>query len=397
MRTLSRPASFAVVAAALLFYFFASSAPSPLYVVYQARWGFSASILTLVFAVYVVALLGALLTVGALSDHVGRRPVLAAALALEAVAMAVFLSAGSVGWLFVARVIQGIATGAAAGAISAALVDLQPASNPRLGALVNASAPGFGLAFGALSSGLLVEYAPGPTTLIFAILIAIFVLLALGVLLLGESDTRRPGAMASLRPRLSLPSHIRRPFAVATPSLLATWALGGLYLSVGPSLAGSVLRIESHVIGGLVIFVLFGMAAMTALLLRDWSPRRSMLVGSNAVAVGVAVTLVSLAGPSTALFFLGTAISGFGFGIAFQGAFRAMAALAEPNERAALFATLYTVAYLAFSLPAIVAGFAITSSGLRSTADVYGGVVIALALSAVAGMALQRRPAAVTA
>src|SRR4051812_36510040 len=148
----------------------ASSAPSPLYPVYQAEFGFSALTLTAIFAVYVLALLTSLLTVGRLSDYLGRRPILAVALVVEAAAMAVFLDAHGVTALFAARVVQGLATGAALGVVGAYLLDLQPANGSRLGSLVNSAAATGGLGLGAMVSGVLIEYGPHPTRLVFAIL-----------------------------------------------------------------------------------------------------------------------------------------------------------------------------------------------------------------------------------
>lgn len=159
---LSHPAAFAAIAAILVAFTAASSAPSPLYVVYQQLWGFSAITLTVVFAVYVVGLIGALLVLGALSDHVGRRPVLAAAIGLEVVALVLFLSAGDVGVLLAARFLQGIATGAALTTLGAALVDLNPPHAPGRAGLVNSVVPPAGLAVGSLGTGALVQFAPGP-------------------------------------------------------------------------------------------------------------------------------------------------------------------------------------------------------------------------------------------
>jgi MFS family permease len=391
MPTLSRRVAFWLIGLTTLTFFLASAAPSPLYVVYQAKWDFSATTLTTVFAVYVVALLVALLTVGGVSDFIGRKPVLAVALVLEAGSMVLFLAADSVVWLFAARTLQGVATGAAAGALSAALVDFSPPGKPRVGALVNSIVPGSGLAVGALAAGIVVQDVPSPTTVLFAVLVGAFAVLAALVLLLPETEARRPGALRSLRPQVSLPRRIRGPFLVVTPSLLASWALGGLYLSLGPSLAAGVLDLPSHVTGGLVIFTLTGMGALTAFVLRDWGPERTMLTGCWALMGGLALTLVALNTTSTALFFAGTAIAGVGFGASFQGAFRTLTVLAAPEERAELFATLYTVSYLAFSLPAIAAGFAITQFGLRPTANVYAAVVIVLAFAALAGFGLRRR------
>src|SRR5690242_17976840 len=188
---LPRASAFWSVAALLVLMLAASAVPSPLYRVYQAQFGFSSEILTLIFGVYAFALLAALLVVGALSDHVGRRPVLVAALLLEAVAMVLFLAADGVGWLLAARVVQGLATGAMTGTLGAALLDLQDPKRP-FGPLVNSASPGLGLSLGAIGAGVLVEYLTHPTVWTFGALAVAFVLAAAGTLLLPESSPRLP-------------------------------------------------------------------------------------------------------------------------------------------------------------------------------------------------------------
>src|ERR1700730_13906545 len=178
-RALPRAAAFWLVAVTTAMLTAASSAPSPLYPLYQSEFRFSAITLTVIFAVYVFALMASLLTVGRLSDYIGRRVVLAGSLVVEAAAMALFLEADGVVWLVFARIVQGFATGAAIGVLGAYLLDLQPRDRLRLGSLVNTAAPTFGLGFGAVLTGVLVQYAPHPTRLIFAILTSLFVALAL--------------------------------------------------------------------------------------------------------------------------------------------------------------------------------------------------------------------------
>ncbi|MGY1584641.1 MFS transporter [Streptomyces sp. MN13] len=171
---LSRGISFWLLGAIQLLLLFAAGAPSPLYPLYQAEWGFGPTAVTLVFALYAFGLLAALLVVGSLSDHVGRRPVLIVSLLVEIAAMVVFIEAAGLGWLLVARGIQGLATGAAMGAIGAGLVDLQPLHKPRLGPLVSGTSILLGLALGGLGAGVLVRYAPAPTMLVYLLLIAAF-------------------------------------------------------------------------------------------------------------------------------------------------------------------------------------------------------------------------------
>ncbi|MGW4135265.1 MFS transporter [Streptomyces mirabilis] len=393
-RRMPRPVGFWLLSLALFVFLAAASAPSPLYVVYQHRWGFSPTTLTTIFAVYALALLAALLIVGGLSDHVGRRPVLAAALIAEAAAMGLFLMADGVGPLLLARTLQGLATGAAAGAISAGLLDLQPTPTSPLGPLLNTVAPAAGLAAGALGAGLLVQYAPAPTTLVFALLTAAFIALAAVVPFLPETVSRRPGVWASLRPRAVVPPQARRTFLATAPCFVAAWAMGGLYLSLGPSLAVGVLHIGSHLVGGLAVTTLFGAAAIASVLVYDLPPQRVMGAGSVALAAGTGLTLLALAGPSPLLFFLGTALSGLGFGTSFLGAFRSLAALTGPSQRAELFASAYIVSYLALSVPAVLAGLAVPSLGLRATTTYYGAVVIVLALLAAVSAVVVRNPAA---
>ena len=386
-RALPRSVAFWVVAATAAMVPAASSAPSPLYPVYQAEFRFSALVLTLIFAVYVFALMASLLTVGRLSDYVGRRVVLAGALVVEAGAMALFLVADGVTSLLIARIVQGIATGAAIGALGAYLLDLQPTDGSRLGSLLNSVAPTIGLGIGATITGVLVQYAPDPTRLIFAILTALFVLLALTTIVLPETVKRVNGAVASLRPQIAVPPRARRSFAGAVPIMVSTWALGGLVLSAGGSLLAVVLGQSNHAVVGLVIGLFPFSAATAALLARELSPPSMSRVGGVALAVGTGLFLLALETSSIAVFVVASLIAGGGFGSGFLGALRSVTQLAEPQERAALLSAVYVVSYLAFSVPALVAGVLATNIGLLNTSLGYGGVV---ALIAVGTLAVER-------
>jgi len=397
VRTLSRPAAFWSVAVLLVLVLAASGVPSPLYRVYAEEFGFGAGTLTLVFAVYAFALLAALLTVGALSDHVGRRPVLAVALLVEAAAMAMFAVADGVGWLIAARVVQGVATGAMTGAFGAALLDLQHRERP-LGPLINSASPGLGLSVGALGASIAVQVLTSPGAWVFGVLTAVFVVAAAAVWLrLPESSPRVPGAWASLRPSVHVPRTSRRAFLVVLPCLAATWALGGLYASLGPSLVAGVYGVENHVAGGLLILALNGTGIVGSLTTRGLAPSTGMVAGALVFVAGVGGTIAALATGSLAAFFVAAVVSGFGFGAAFLGAMATATQGVDPRQRAGLLSAVFTVSYLAFSLPAIAAGLSIGPWGLTTVAEVYGAVVVALALTAVAGLVRDRRPARVTA
>jgi MFS family permease len=390
-RRLSRPVAFAAIAAIFVTFTAASAAPSPLYVVYQQQWGFSATTLTVVFAVYVAGLIAALLVLGALSDHVGRKPVLASAIALEAVALVLFLAAGDVSVLLLARLIQGIATGAALTTLGAALVDLNPPHAPGRAGLLNGIVPTAGLAFGALGTGTLVQFAPAPTHLVYAVLLAGMVLAALTVALVPETVTRRPGGAASLVPRLGVPARLRADFAALVPIIVASWALGGLYFSLGPSVAAGVFGLSSHLIGGLVVTLLCAPGSVTAFLLRKTRASRVLVIAGVGLAVGAVISSLGLEANSVGLTGVGTVVAGIGFGAAALAAFGTLAALAAPTERAELFTVALVISYLSFSVPAVIAGFSATSYGLHATALVYGVGVAVLGVLALVAQRLRTR------
>lgn len=391
---LSRSAGFAAVTAILVLFMVAAGAPTPLYVVYQQQWGFPTSTLTVVFAVYVLGLLATVLVAGALSDYVGRRPVLAAAVALEVVALVLFLVAGGVATLLTARVVQGIATGAAITTLSAAVVDFAPPQAKGRAGVVTSVATLLGLGGGSLGAGALVKLAPAPTQLVFVVLLVGTLAAAVTTALLPETAPGHEGALASLRPRVGMPAHMRAEFGSIAPILLASWALGGLYLALGPSVAAGLLGITDHLVGGLVAMLLCGAGALTALLLRSWPLPRVLLVAAVLLALGTAGTLSAVDVGSAVLAAIGTVVARVGFGAAGLGAFGTMATLAGPTERGEVFAMVYVVSYLAFSVPAVLAGVAVGVVGLRPTAVVYGGVVVALSIVAlVARLRLRGRQA----
>ncbi|WP_078850060.1 MFS transporter [Streptomyces sp. NRRL F-5126] len=373
--------AFAAVGAVFILFLAASSAPSPLYAVYQQQWHFAAWALTVVFALYVLGLLAALLTVGSLSDHLGRRPVLAAAIALEAVALLLFLVAGNVYVLSAARVLQGIATGAATTTLSAMLVDLEP-SRGRAG-VVTSIAPLGGLAAGALGSGLLVELAPAPTRLVYALLLAAMAAAAVAVARTPETSPRRPGAAASLRPRVAMPAYLRADFVPLIPAGVAAWALAGMYLSLGPSVAAQLLGLRSHLIGGVVVTLLAGTGALAITLLRS-RPAMSLLAPSSAV-LGLG-TLISLAGVMQDLAWLaaaGTVVAGLGFGASVLATFGTLARVARPGERSAVFALANVINYLGNSVPAVLGGIAATTLGLRTATEIYAPAIVVITLSSL--------------
>ena len=366
----------------------ASSAPTPIYAIYQAEWGFSPITTTIVFGIYAVSVLVSLLTLGKLSDHVGRKPVLLVALVVQALTMIILATAGGVPALLVGRLVQGITTGAAIGAIGATMLDI----DAKRGQLTNALVPGIGTATGALLSALLVTFLPAPTHLVYYVLMVVFLAQAVGVAFLRETVTRAPGALASLKPEISLPRAVRAHVMAAAPVLFAVWALAGLYGALGPALIGKLVGGNNAVLAGVLLVAFAGVASAAVLVLRNLSPVAVMLTGTSALFLGVAVTLVALGIGSLALFFVGTVIAGAGFGGGFQGGIRIVVPQVAPHERAGVLSLLFVVSYLGFGVPAVAAGFLVVDGpGLIGASQIYGGAVMVLSVLALAALVRARR------
>ena len=371
-----------LLASIIVSFLAASSVPTPLHALYAAQWGFSPLATTVVFGVYALAVLASLLTFRKLSDHVGRRPVLLTGLVLQAVAMVQFATAGGLGTLLGARIVQGVATGLLLGAAGAAMLDL----DRRRGALANSSAPGAGTAVGAIISVLAVQYLPAPTHLIYLVLLGALVAQAVGVLGMRETAPSRPGALRSLVPDIRLPRAVRSEVAIAAPVLFAVWALAGFYGSLGPALAAIVLHSSSGVYGGLNLFILAGVASGSVLVLNRAKARSVLYLGIAALIAGIAVTLVATSTDSAVGFFTGTAFAGVGFGSGFQGSIRLVVPLVGEQDRAGVLSALYVVVYLGLGVPAVIAGVLVTEvNGLQATTREYGSAVVVLAALALAG------------
>ncbi|MCQ6245602.1 MFS transporter [Streptomyces malaysiensis] len=369
----------------------ASSAPTPLYPLYQDRWDLSALTITVIFSAHALALLLALLTVGALSGHLGRRPVLLGALILEAGSMALLAAADGAGPLIAARVLQGAATGAATSASGAALLDLEDPLRPGRPALINSITPVAGMAAGVLVSTLLIALSPAPTVTVYLLLAALFVAQAAAVARAAETGHRRPGALRSLRPRLGLPPSARGALLTVGTGVVAVWALGGLYSSLGPALVRLVAPGTPPPAGGMVFFTVGAAAALTVWTLRRTAPGVAATGGCLAVIPSAALSLAALHGAGPLALFGGAALAGVAFGAVSQGALRLLLASLDERDRATTVAAYYVLSYLSMSLPAIAAGAATQHYGLRTACHAYAIGAAVLAAAAVAALTATRR------
>jgi MFS transporter len=356
-----------------------SSAVTPLYRLYQQSMHLTPFWITIVFAVYVASLLAGLLTVGGLSDYVGRRPVILAALLLNAAAMLLFAEARDVGQLILARAVQGLCVGTGTTALGAAILDTNRARGP----LLNSVTAFLGLTAGSLGAAALITFAPDPLHRVYEVLLGLTALMIALLSLMPESTPRKAGALASLRPHIGVPRQSRSVLIRLTPANVAAWALGGLYLSLMPTVVATAMGVVSPWIGGVVVSALMLTAAIAVAAFREWPARRLILTGTATLSLGVAVSMFGIQQQQVAALLAGTVIAGAGFGSTFSGTLRALLPTAEPDQRAGLLSAFYVQSYLAFSLPAVAAGLSVPLIGLSAAAYLYGTVIILLAITSM--------------
>jgi Major Facilitator Superfamily len=368
--------------------YLAAGAPSPLFVQYQQLWGFPAGLLTIAFAAYAIALVVALVIAGSLSDFLGRRPVLIGALVVELGSMLMFIVAPNIGWIIAARVVQGLATGAATSTFSASLLELAPERARRVAAIIGGSAPAGGLGLGALLAGVAVQFTQAASLIVFASLAGVMILGAAVAALSRETVTRQPGALRSLAPRVVVPVAARREFAGIIPVLIGGWMFSALFIALAPSIVSGIFDIHSGLVEGATVFIAPGLAAVSGFVLGRFSARTALVVGGVTVAVGVAIVVAGIGFEVLPLVWLGGAVGGFGFGASFSGTLRLLGPFAAAHQRAELFAAVFLVSYLSFGIPAIILGQLVAPLGLLVTVLGFGAVTL---VAAFVGILVQLR------
>jgi MFS family permease len=386
---LSSPVAFWLIAYAFAVTMLGTTLPTPLYVIYQAQWHFSTSLITLIFAVYAVGVLVALLAAGRASDQVGRRHVLAAAIGLSIASAVTFILAPDVGVLFLGRVLSGLSAGLMTGTATAALTETARPGSGRRASLVATTANMGGLGLGPLLAGLLAQYAPQPTVLPFLVQLGLAAVAGLGLLVVPETVSER--SKLSLRFRgFGIPQAGRAEFIAAGFAAFTAFSLLGLFSSLVPTFLGSVLHDTSHAVAGAVVFLAFGIAACTQLAGSRLPSRRVVLAGLTVLPAALALIVAGLSAASMPLFLAGTVVSGVAVGAAFMGSLATANRLAPAQTRGQVISTFFVFAYVGLAVPVVAVGF-----GAQAFGDFRATLVCAVALAAisVASMATIRRTA----
>ena len=363
--------------------------PTPLYVIYQAQWHFPASVVTLIFAVYAAGVLAALLLAGRSSDQAGCRPVLAVALAASALSTVVFIFAPDVEVLLAGRILSGLSAGLMTGTATAALTELVPASARHRASLVATATNMGGLGLGTLIAGLFAQYAPHPTTLVFAVYLA--VLAAAAVCLRFVPETVSPRRRPVLRfAGLGLPEQGRAEFMAAAAAAFSAFSLLGLFSALAPTFLGSVMHEHNHAVQGGVVFLMFAVGTLTQLLAVRFSSRRVVLAGLGLFLAGLGLIVAALFQASVVLFLAGTVVAGVAVGAVFLGSLATANRLAPPGRRGQAVSTYFVACYCGLVIPVVGVGVAAQFVGDLPAVLALALLLAVLCIFAVAGIARAR-------
>ncbi|WP_084269625.1 MFS transporter [Patulibacter minatonensis] len=372
-----------------------STAPSPLYGLYQERDGFSSFVVTLVYAGYAVGVVGALVFAGHLSDWHGRRRVMLPAIAVSVLSAIVFLLWRDVPGLVVARILNGISVGVVAATATAYLAELhavsRPDAGPRHSQLVATAVNLGGLALGPIVSGVLAQWTDRPLSLPYLVFLVVLVA-AIAVVALAPETRDRLDPLPSYRPqRISVPAESRSAFSAAALGAFLAFGVLGLFTGLASVFLVGTLHHPSHALAGLTLALMFGGGVVAQTLTSSWALPRVLAAGTASMLLGLTLVVVAvwLDTPSLALFLAGGAFSGAGAGAVFKGTVGTVAAIAPPETRAEALAGLFLAGYLGLSVPVVGAGVALQYASPRATltgfALLVGGAILLAAPRLVRG------------
>lgn len=379
---------FALLTYAMAAVMIGATLPTPMYELYGHRMHFSVLTTTIIFATYAGAVLAALLVFGRWSDVIGRKPMLVAGAGVAIASSVVFLVADSVPVLLVGRVLSGVSVGIFAGTATAAIVESAPAHWRTRAAAIATLANLGGLGLGPIVAGVLIQYAPAPLHLSFALHTALVVVAVAAVLRVPETAERhgRLGVQ-----RLSVPPQTRAVFAVAATAAFAGFAVNAMFASVAPTFVSTLMGVDNHAVAGGVAGLMVLTAALVAPAAVRVEAQRAVAVGSALLVVAMAMLFAALVFSSLWGLIVAALVAGTGQGLSFGRGLAAVSEHTPPDRRAEVSSTYFLVAYVALSLPVIGMGAAAQQWGLEAAGEMFAAIVGVLALLCLIAILIQER------
>ena len=375
----------AAIAAQIAVMFMGSTLLTPLYVLYEQRFNFSDVTLTLVYAVYAVGNIVALLFLGRLSDQIGRRRTSLPAMAVAGVSVMLFLLAESPAWLFWGRMLSGFAIGLASAASTAWLAELYADRDKSRATLAATTANFGGLCLAPILAGVLAEYAAWPLQLSYVAYLVMLAAVAVLVWRTAETVARpvsRIGEVA-LRPRLGIPPAIRRPFVAPAVTAFGCFALVGFYAALAPSLLLHSLHESNLAIGGAVVFELFLVATIAVIATRRLDSATAMRSGLLLLLPSLGCLVLAQILGSLPVLLAGTALSGLSAALGYRGSLQVVNQIAPAERRAEVVASYFVICFSGNSVPVIGVGVISHLSGALAASETFAVTIAVLALVAL--------------
>jgi MFS family permease len=363
--------------------FMGSTLVTPLYELYRRQYDFSAFVLVLLYAIYVIGNLIALLFFGRLSDQIGRKPMIYASIALAGVSALLFLTAHSLIWLFVARTASGLAVGIGTAAASAWITEFSPAEQRSISATFLTGFNYVGLALGPVLVGPLVEYAPAPLHLPFLCYLVVLAIVWIVVMLSPETVSDR--ASISLAPRLGIPTGARAALLVPAATGFCALAVTGFYAALGPTTVEQDLHVANRVLSNGIVAEMFIVAAGVIFATYRLSARLAMTIGLSATPFGLALLIAGQRMTSMPILLLGTTICGITAGLGYRGGLTVANSLAPADQRAEIASLYFIACFCGNALPVIGVGALGRITGARTADLAFACVITAISVLALVG------------
>jgi MFS family permease len=374
--------SFLVVIMAFLINMMGTTLPTAIYRYYQLQYGFTATVITVIYACYAIGVLGALLIVGNWSDQLGRRRMLLAGLCASAASAVTFLLSGGQWGLMLGRLLSGVSAGIFTGTATVAVIELAPPAWRRHATLAATASNMLGLGCGPLLSGILVEFLPRPMQIPYVVHLVLVVIAIVGVWSAQET-AQLPERVKLGFQRISLPAEVRGVFVPAAVAGFAGFVVVGFFAAVAPQLIRAVLDYHSGVVIGAIVFLLFACSALGQTVQAYITPRWRQPGGCIGLLAGLLGVALCVPERSLVALLIGTALAGIGQGISLRAGLGELAAKSPPDRRAEVTSSFFVVLYVAISLPVIGLGMAVQVAGIQRATLIFSGLTVLLVLIAL--------------
>ncbi len=369
-------ASFWIAAAVVAHTLWTSAAPAMTYPLYAAEWGLSPTVTTAIFAIYPIVVVTVLIIFGNLSDHIGRRAAMLWGLGASFLGVALFAVAPNVGWVFAGRILMGVGVGLSAGPATAAMIEFGPVGAAARASAVTLAAQALGLIAAMIVGGALIQYAPLPTRLNFAVLAVVLAVLFAAAWFLPRHKTVETSAR--WRPTgIIIPKKIGRIFAVSVSAVASAYALGAVLLALGAQIAHDLIGSGNALVSAATLSLFAVAAGIAGFGAKKLQANIAMILGGTATMAGMGFLGISASEHNLPIFLIAVASAGIGYSLLFVGGLTLLSAHAPAKQRGGILSALYLVAYLVQGIAAILIGAAATRWGLETAID-YGSAVIAL-------------------